>query len=104
MSSASSATAQSQQTERPLVSIVITNYNYGRYLRAAIDSALAQTYPHVEVIVVDDGSTDDSRGNNRIVRHADGAGTEAQRRAWFGAQCRLRCEPRRDRDVSRCRR
>jgi hypothetical protein len=42
------------------VSIVIDNYNYGRYLAAAIDSALAQTHPSVEVIVVDDGSTDDS--------------------------------------------
>lgn len=43
-----------------LVSVLITNYNYARYLRAAIDSALDQTYPHLEVIVVDDGSTDDS--------------------------------------------
>ncbi len=42
-------------------SIVINNYNYGRFLRAAIDSALEQTWPHVEVIVVDDGSTDNSR-------------------------------------------
>jgi glycosyltransferase involved in cell wall biosynthesis len=44
----------------PLISVIITNYNYGRYLRQAIDSALAQTYPSVEVIVVDDGSQDDS--------------------------------------------
>lgn len=44
-----------------LVSIVVNNYNYGRFLGAAIDSALAQDYPHVEVIVVDDGSTDESR-------------------------------------------
>ena len=36
--------AESKQTARPLVSIVITNYNYGRYLRASIDSALAQTH------------------------------------------------------------
>jgi glycosyltransferase involved in cell wall biosynthesis len=44
-----------------LVSLVITNYNYGRFLGTAIESALGQTYPRTEVIVVDDGSTDDSR-------------------------------------------
>src|SRR4051795_10336845 len=42
-------------------SIVINNYNYGRFLRESIQSALAQTHPNCEVIVVDDGSTDDSR-------------------------------------------
>ncbi|MDK3158262.1 glycosyltransferase family 2 protein [Kamptonema cortianum] len=46
---------------KPLVSIVINNYNYGRFLNDAIDSALQQTYSPCEVIVVDDGSTDDSR-------------------------------------------
>jgi glycosyltransferase involved in cell wall biosynthesis len=46
----------------PLVSIVINNFNYGRFLVRAIESALAQTYENVEVIVVDDGSTDESRG------------------------------------------
>jgi glycosyltransferase involved in cell wall biosynthesis len=45
----------------PLVSVVITNHNYGRFLTAALDSALAQTHSPVEVIVVDDGSEDDSR-------------------------------------------
>jgi glycosyltransferase involved in cell wall biosynthesis len=48
-------------TERRLASVVINNYNYGRFVGAAIDSALAQTWPHVEVIVVDDGSSDDSK-------------------------------------------
>jgi glycosyltransferase involved in cell wall biosynthesis len=43
------------------VSIVINNYNYAEYLRDAIDSALNQTASPREVIVVDDGSTDDSR-------------------------------------------
>ncbi len=43
------------------VSIIISSYNYAAYVQEAIDSALTQTYPHVEVIVVDDGSTDNSR-------------------------------------------
>jgi glycosyltransferase involved in cell wall biosynthesis len=42
----------------PLVTIVIPVYNGANYLREAIDSALAQTYPRVEVLVVNDGSTD----------------------------------------------
>jgi glycosyltransferase involved in cell wall biosynthesis len=55
---------------RPIaVDIVIDNYNYGRFLEAAIDSALAQDYPHSRVIVVDDGSTDNSR--EVISRFAD---------------------------------
>ncbi|HEY6882389.1 MAG TPA: glycosyltransferase family 2 protein [Polyangiales bacterium] len=42
------------------VSIVVCNFNYGLYLDQAIRSAVAQTHPDVEIIVVDDGSTDDS--------------------------------------------
>jgi glycosyltransferase involved in cell wall biosynthesis len=45
----------------PLVSILINNYNYARYLGTAIESALNQTYRPTEVIIVDDGSTDNSR-------------------------------------------
>jgi glycosyltransferase involved in cell wall biosynthesis len=45
----------------PLASIVISSFNYGRFLPDAIDSALGQTYPKTEVIVVDDGSADHSR-------------------------------------------
>jgi len=44
----------------PLVSIIISSYNYARFLSEAIESALTQTYPYVEVIVVDDGSKDNS--------------------------------------------
>src|SRR5262249_9172120 len=45
----------------PYASIIITNYNYGRFLEQAVESALGQTYPRTEVIIVDDGSTDNSR-------------------------------------------
>jgi glycosyltransferase involved in cell wall biosynthesis len=47
-------------TERPLVSVVVSNHNYGRYVGAAIQSVLAQTYTHFEMVICDDGSTDDS--------------------------------------------
>jgi glycosyltransferase involved in cell wall biosynthesis len=44
----------------PAVSVVITCYNYGRFLPEAVDSALGQTHGDLEVIVVDDGSTDET--------------------------------------------
>ena len=47
-------------TEHPLVSVIIPVHNGGRYLRAALESVFAQTYHPFEVIVVNDGSTDDS--------------------------------------------
>ena len=43
------------------ISALVTNYNYGRFLAAAVGSALSQTRAVAEVVVVDDGSTDDSR-------------------------------------------
>src|SRR4029077_15557216 len=48
-------------TSAPSVDIVVTNHNYGRFLPEAIESACAQTHPEVAVVVVDDGSRDDSR-------------------------------------------
>ncbi len=54
---------------QPLVSIIVNNFNYARFVGAAIDSALAQSYAPVEIIVVDDGSTDNSR--DVISRYGD---------------------------------
>jgi glycosyltransferase involved in cell wall biosynthesis len=45
----------------PAVDVVLTNHNYARFLPEAIESACAQTHPDVSVVVVDDGSTDNSR-------------------------------------------
>lgn len=44
----------------PLISIVITCFNQGRFLAEAIESALGQTYSHVDIVVVDDASVDNT--------------------------------------------
>lgn len=60
-------------TNEPLVSVVIATYNMGQYLPEAVDSVLAQSWRNLEVIVVDDGSKDDTEsrmaqfnGNGRV--------------------------------------
>jgi glycosyltransferase involved in cell wall biosynthesis len=56
---------------RPKVSIVIPVYNGANYLREAIDSALAQTYENVEIIVVNDGSTDGGKTEETAKSYSD---------------------------------
>lgn len=54
---------------RPAISILINNYNYGHFIGRAIESALAQKGQNAEIIVVDDGSTDQSRAILEPYRH-----------------------------------
>ncbi len=81
---------------RPLVSVIIPVHNGATYLRAALESVFAQTYSSFEVIVVDDGSTDDSgviaqsfpevryiHQENQGVAAARNCGVEATRGEFF---------------------
>ncbi|RPJ61844.1 MAG: glycosyltransferase family 2 protein [Acidobacteria bacterium] len=78
----------------PLVSIIIPAYKGGRLLREAIRSVLDQTYPHLELIVVDDASPDNTRscitrfcGDSRVrcIRHSQNRGAVAARKTGLGA-------------------
>ncbi|MBR3556648.1 MAG: glycosyltransferase family 2 protein, partial [Oscillospiraceae bacterium] len=42
----------------PLVSVIVPVYNVAPYLREALDSVIHQTYSHLEILIIDDGSTD----------------------------------------------
>jgi hypothetical protein len=79
-----------QSRETPRVSILINNFNYARFLARSIESALAQTYAALEVVVVDDASTDGSRevmrryeGRIRTVRLASNSGQAGAINAGF---------------------
>jgi glycosyltransferase involved in cell wall biosynthesis len=79
----------------PLVSVVIVNYNYGRFLKQAADSIFEQTYPNIECIIVDNASTDCSAAvllnisrqypGAKIVRRKDPGGQSLASKEGFEA-------------------
>ncbi|GJD21729.1 probable glycosyl transferase [Rivularia sp. IAM M-261] len=80
------------------VNILINNYNYAQFLETAINSALNQTYPTVEVIVVDDGSTDNSwqiikKYQNKItpILKQNGGQASAFNAGFKNSQCDIIC-------------
>lgn len=77
-----------------LISIIVPIYNVERYLPQCIDSLIGQTYPCIEILLIDDGSTDDSgviadsyaqRDERIVVIHQDNAGISAARNAGLEA-------------------
>ena len=73
----------SSRDDRPLVSAIVASYNHAGFLRQRMESLVAQTYPNLEILVIDDCSTDNSRdllagfatdSRVRIVNHGKNAG------------------------------
>jgi FkbM family methyltransferase len=62
-----------QSSGTPLVSVIVTCFNYGRFLAEAVESVAAQTFRDFEVIIVNDGSTDDSAkvAEQLVAKHKD---------------------------------
>jgi len=79
----------------PLVSVIIVNHNYGRFLKQAADSVFEQTYPNIECIIVDNASTDCSAAvlldistqypGAKIVRRKDNGGQSLASKEGFEA-------------------
>lgn len=76
--------AHASNAAQPLVSVIVPNYNYARTLGMCLESIQRQTYPHTEILLVDDSSTDDSVAiaeslGVRVIRTPGNGGVAAAR-------------------------
>jgi glycosyltransferase involved in cell wall biosynthesis len=86
--------SQAFRASKPSVALVVLNHNYARFLADAVDSALAQTVPYEQILVVDDGSTDESRrlleryrGRVELLYKLNGGQLSAARAALTRVHC-----------------
>src|SRR5436190_6409100 len=81
----------------PLVSIIMPAHNAGKYIRSSIDSVLQQTYTNLELIIVNDGSTDDTASiiqsfsdkRIRLIEQANGGQCRASNKGLLNANGEL---------------
>ncbi len=91
MGSRNAEVSMKKNTEKPLVSVIIPTYNRGWVVTEAIDSVLAQDFKDLELIVIDDGSTDDTQkiledyGRDITVLHQANCGVSAARNRGIAA-------------------
>lgn len=74
-------------SSQPLVSVIIASYNHASYIEASIESVLQQSYPNIELLVVDDGSRDDSVARIEALQKVHGFDFRVQ--ANKGLSCTL---------------
>ena len=73
--------------QHPVVSVIVPVYNVLPYLQESLDSLLVQTYPLMEILIIDDGSTDGSGAVCDAYQEKD---TSEQQRAQRRQKCRIR--------------
>ena len=89
------------RADGPTVSVLVTNFNYGQFLGAAIESVLAQSHPAQEILICDDGSTDDSclvaerytarHASVKLLRKANGGQASAFNTAFAASSGQIVC-------------